>query len=220
MNTLSPFAAAAALVRPSRFAARRLVVAAAMAMTLPLLTACSSDGSPTDSGAGTPGATADTAATTAPVSDAPTPTIGTDGDPFCDLAVGAQADALAAQEFTASFEPVISGIASGTAPIGDLNAWGTELGEHTQRALDFYDAAGPYVEGTDGEGPFTALETFTREYSLALATMAATATDSNAFLTEFADFVQTPELRDTILLGPAASTSVAEYITDRCPAVS
>lgn len=222
MNTLMPPAAAQSASLPmARSRAARAVTALAFAVALPLVTACSS-GDPAASSAtasGTPAGAATTSpAPTPSASPFATPTAEANGDPFCDLAVAAQADAIATEATTAQFETLLPGIVDGSAPISSLNAWGAELAALTESSLEFYVEAAPYVAGTEAEGPFTAMSSFIRDYSMPLATLAATATDSNAFIEGVSALVTAPGAQETIYLGPEAAAEIAVYIAERCPA--
>ena len=224
MNTLLSQAAPPSAPRSALHSrAARALTVLTLAVALPLVTACSSGN--TDSSASpatasrTPaGASLDPSNTAASASSFATPTAGANGDPFCDLAVAAQVDALATEATTAQFETLLPGIVDGSAPIGSLNAWGTELAALTQSSLDFYVEAGPYVAGTEAEGPFTAMTAFLRDYSIPLANLAATATDSAAFVEGLSALVSAPGAQQTIYLGPEAAAVIAPYISERCPA--
>lgn len=194
---------------------RRLLTVAAIGLALPLLAACSSDsggsGSRTAPGTGSP-------ATPAATDGFATPTIAANGDPFCDLAVQAQADAQQLDDSSSKFNTLLTSVVSGTAPVSDLNAWGSALYDIATSSTTFYADAAPYVAGTGAESDFVEMSGFVTSYSIPLAEMARDATDGEAFITQVGTFVKTPEVQTALTTGPAAAQRVAAYITDRCPA--
>ena len=113
---------------------------------------------------------------------------------------------------------MLTSVVSGTAPVSDLNAWGSALYDIATSSTTFYDDAAPYVAGTDTESDFIEMKGFVTSYSIPLAEMARDATDGEAFITQVGTFVQTPEVQTALTTGPAAAQRVAAYITDRCPA--
>lgn len=215
MNTSPPLATRSLASPRLRASAKRLLTITVIGLALPLLAACSSDSGASDSSAA---AGAPSAATSAATGDAATPTIAANGDPFCDLAVQAQADAQQLDSASSEFGTLMANVASGTAPVADLNTWGATLHDIASSSTTFYDAAAPYVAGTDAESDFVAMKGFVTSYSIPLAAMARDASDSQAFLTQVGTFVQTPEVQASITAAPAAAQRVAAYIADRCPA--
>ena len=194
---------------------RRSLTVAAITLALPLLAACSSDAGASDSTAA-PGTSSP--ATAAAADGFATPTIAANGDAFCDLAVQAQADAQQLDDTSSEFNTLLTSVISGTAPVADLNAWGSALYDIANSSTTFYDDAAPFVAGTDAESDFVEMKGFVTSYSIPLAEMARNATDGEAFITQVGEFVQTPEVQTAITTGPAAAQRVAAYITDRCPA--
>jgi hypothetical protein len=112
----------------------------------------------------------------------------------------------------------MTSVVSGTAPVADLNAWGSTLYALAESSTTFYDDAAPYVTGTDVAADFVEMKGFVTSYSMPLAAMARDATDGQAFMTQVGTFVQTPEVKAAIATGPAAAQRVSAYITTRCPA--
>ncbi len=196
-----------------------MLTVAVIGLALPLLAACSSDSGSSDSSAAAGSLSPATATATATATDGfATPSIAANGDPFCDLAVQAQADARQLDSTSSEFNTLMTSVVGGTAPVSDLNAWGSTLYDIANSSMTFYDDAAPYVAGTDAESDFVEMKGFVTAYSIPLAAMARDATDGQAFLTEVGAFVQTPEVQAAITTGPAAAQRVAAYITDRCPA--
>ncbi len=101
------------------------------------------------------------------------PTIAANGDPFCDLAVQAQADARQLDNATGEFSTQMTNVVSGTAPVSDLNASGSTLYDIANSSTTFYDDAAPYVAGTDAESDFVEMKGFVTTYSMPLALMDA-----------------------------------------------
>ena len=217
MNTVTRLAQPAPAPLRRRASVKRLLTVAAIGLCLPLLAACSSG---SDSGSSESSPTpATSSATTSDATDGfATPTIAANGDPFCDLAVQAQTDAQQLDSTTSEFNTLLTSVVSGTAPVADLNSWGSTLYALAESSTTFYDEAAPYVAGTEAEVDFVEMKGFVTAYSIPLAAMARDATDGEAFITEVGTFVQTPEVQAAITTGPAAAQRVAAYITDRCPA--
>jgi hypothetical protein len=132
--------------------------------------------------------------------------------------VKAQDDARETDATTGEFQDLMANVVAGTAPVADLNAWGSTLHDLATSSLTFYDDAVPYVAGTDAEADFAATRGFVNDYSIVLADMARDATDGQTFITDVSAFVQTPEVKSAITTGPDAAQRVATYIADRCPA--
>ncbi|NTV38762.1 MAG: hypothetical protein HGA51_02220 [Demequinaceae bacterium] len=215
MNTVTRLASPSLAPLRRLTSVQRLLTVAAIGLSLPLLAACSSDSGSHDTSA----APVTGAASTAPPTDGfATPTIAANGDPFCDLAVQAQADAQQLDDTTSEFNTLLTSVVSGTAPVADLNAWGSTLYDIANSSATFYDDAAPYVAGTDAESDFVEMKGFVTAYSIPLAAMARDASDGEAFITEMSLLVQTSEVQSAITTGPAAAERVAAYITDRCPA--
>lgn len=217
MDTVTPLAPPALAPLRRRGPVRRLLTVAAIGFALPLLAACSSDTGLSDSSAAP---VTSSPATPAPTDGFATPTIAANGDPFCDLAVQAQAEASELNSATSEINTLLTSVISGAAPVADLNAWGSMLYDISDSSKTFYDDAAPYVAGTDAESDFVEMKGFVTAYSIPLAAMARDATDGEAFITEMASLAQTPEVQAAITTGPAAAERVAAYITDRCPTAS
>lgn len=214
MNTSTRLSPSAPSPR-RRAAARRLLALAGLSLALPLLAACDADSDSPSSVAASATAGAPTPSAT---SGSVEPSIAANGDPFCDLAVKALDDARATDVTTSEFQTVMVNVAGGTAPIGDLNDWGSTLHDLATSSLKFYDDAVPYVAGTEAEADFAATRGFVNDYSIVLADMARDATDGEVFISDVAAFVQTPEVQSAITTGPDAAQRVAAYIDGRCPA--
>lgn len=215
MNTFNRLDLPAPAPLRRRASVKRLLTVAAIGLSLPLLAACSSDSGSSESSVA-PGASSP--ATSDATEDFATPTIAANGDPFCDLAVQAQTDAQQLDNTTSEFSTLMANVVSGTAPVAELNAWGSTLYALAESSTTFYDEAVPYVAGTAAEADFVEMKGFVTTYSMPLAAMARDSTDGEAFITEVGTFVQTPEVTAAITTGPAAAERVASYITDRCPA--
>ena len=189
---------------------KRLIAATVVALALPLLAACSSDGgpSPTDEAlAPTPDATESAGA----------PTIA-GGDEFCDLAVASVPVGTAIEAQTADMSTRIVE-ALGAGDMATINAWGSELAGLDEQMLQFYADARPYIEGDSVEGAWNLMEQFTRDYSLAVAQEAANATDPTSFTARLGEIVQDPEIQAAVNFSPAAASTIHDYIVTRCGAV-
>ena len=218
MNTVTRLALPAPAPLRRRASVKRLLTVSAIGFCLPLLAACSSDSASNSGSSESSPAPATSSATTSDATDGfATPTIAANGDPFCDLAVQAQTDAQQLDSTTSEFNTLLTSVVCGTAPVADLNAWGSTLYDLAESSTTFYDDAAPYVAGTDAEADFIEMKGFVTAYSIPLAAMARDATDGEAFITEVGTFVQTPEVQAAITTGTAAAQRVAAYITDRCP---
>lgn len=186
---------------------KRTFAVAVAAVALPLLAACSGSGAP-DPTTGAP-VTSDAAPAT---SDAP---VIAGGDEFCDLAVDARGVAEQVEELTAGMTTTIgNAIASGDISV--VNAWGAELSALDEQMLQFYADGRPYIEGEEVEGAWNLMEQFTRDYSLAVASEAAVATDTADFTTKMGAIVSDPGIQAAVNFGPAAAESVGTYIEERC----
>jgi len=214
MNTFTRPAPQALAPLRRRASLQRLLTVAAISVAMPLLAACSSDSGSTAASAA-PGTTAPIASSSADASAAPT--IAANGDPFCDLAVKAQADQKQLDTTTSEFTTLMTSVVSGTAPVADLNAWGSTLYALAESSVTFYDDAAPYVAGTDVAADFVAMKGFVTSYSMQLAAMARDATDGQTFMTQVGTFAQTPEVKAAITTAPDAGQRVGAYITTRCP---
>jgi hypothetical protein len=221
MNNVTRLAPPALAPLRRRASLQRLLTVAVIGLALPLLAACSSDpGSTGSSGSSRPTVTPRTATptTSAAADPATSPTIAANGDPFCDLAVKAQTDQRQLDSTTSEFTTLLTSVVSGTAPVADLNAWGSTLYALAESSTTFYGDAAPYVAGTDAAADFVAMKGFVTAYSMPLAAMARDASDGKTFMTEVGTFVQTSEVKAAITTAPAAAQRVAAYIANRCPA--
>jgi hypothetical protein len=215
MNTVTRLAPPALAPMRRRASFRRLLTFAAIGIALPLLAACSSNSgsSASNEAQGMPSST--TAGGTGPSAS---PTIAANGDPFCELAVKAQTDQRQLDSTTSEFSTLLTGVVGGTAPVTDLNAWGSTLYALAESSTKFYGDAAPFVAGTDAAADFVAMKGFVTTYSMPLAAMARDASDGKTFMTEVAAFAQTPEVKAAITNAPAAGQRVGAYIATRCPA--
>lgn len=186
---------------------KRLLAATVVAIALPLLAACS--GSPE---------TPPTASAVAPTHVAPDPTTapGVDGDDeFCVLAADAASLSEEIEAKTAGMSTtVVEAIASGD--VATINSWGTELSALDEQMLQFYADGRPFIEGDSIEGAWNLMEQFVRDYSLAVAQEAATATDTEAFTVRLGEIVQEPGVQAAVNFSPAASAQINQYIVTRC----
>jgi hypothetical protein len=185
---------------------KRLLAATVVAVAMPLLAACSGSG---------PTPTTDALE---PTRSAPQATAAPDiagGDEFCDLAVASVPVGEAIEAKTADMSTTIVE-AIGTGDMATINAWGAELAELDEQMLQFYADGRPYIEGDSVEGAWDLMEKFVREYSLAVAQEAATASDPNDFTARLGEIVQNPEVQAAVNFGPAAAENIRQYIVTRC----
>jgi hypothetical protein len=190
---------------------KRLIAATVVALALPVLAACSGGGEPVPTAEAIATTEIDPGVSAAPDIEG--------GDPFCDLAVDAVETSLQIDEQTAGMNTIIlAAIQSGD--ISAVNAWGAELSALDEEMLQFYADGRPYVEGESVEGAWTLMEQFVRDYSLAVATEAAAATDTTDFTARMAAIVSDPEIQAAVNFGPQAAATVREYIDGRCGAIA
>jgi hypothetical protein len=186
---------------------KRLLAATVVAVALPVLAACS--------GGGEPIPTAEAVVPTHVEPDATaTPDIA-GGDEFCDLAVASVPVGEAIEAKTADMSTTIVE-ALGAGDMATINAWGSELSALDEDMLQFYAEGRPYIEGDSVEGAWNLMEQFVRDYSLAVAQEAATASDPNDFTARLGEIVQNPEVQAAVNFGPAAAASIRQYIVTRC----
>ena len=218
MSTLTRMSSQSLTPLTRRPSARRRLTVALIGLSLPLLAACSSgsDSPAASDGVALPGTGVQ--ATAVPTEGAATPTIAANGDPFCDLAAKAQADELKMNDATAGFQDLTTNVVSGTAPIADLNAWGSTLYDLAENSAGFFGDAAPYVAGTDAESDFAAMKGFITTYSMGLAAIARDAKDGESFMTDVSAFVQTPDVQTAMTSASTSAGHVSTYILDRCPA--
>jgi hypothetical protein len=186
----------------------RTLLAAAVALTLPLLAACSPSDTPAD-----PATPAPTNAA-APTSQA-APDIDPGNDPFCALAVNAKGTADEINAQTEGMSDLITDAIT-TNNITNVNQWGTELVALDEEMLQFFADGRPYVEDDDVIGAWDTYTQFVEDYSLAVATEASNATSVDDFVLSMSTIVSNPDIQAAVNFGPAAAGAVGEYITTRC----
>lgn len=199
-------------VGPHDVAMKRIVLAAAVALTLPLLAACSPSDPPADDATPAPTNVA------APTSEA-TPGIDANDDPFCVLAVDAKGTADEINAETDGMSELITA-ALATGDISEVNTWGANLVALDQDMLQFFADGRPYVEDDAVIGAWDTYTQFVEDYSLAVATEAADATTTDDFVMSMATIVSNPDIQAAVNFGPAAAGAVGEYITARCGTAS
>lgn len=201
---------------PQYVAMKRILSVSIAAVALPLLVACSGGGSPASTTPGSPATAAPATSDAAAPGSTDAPIVAGD-DEFCALAVEAQGVADEVTVLTADMNTTIVE-ALGTGDIATINTWGSELAALSQEMVDFYSNGRPYIEGQEVEGAWNLMEQFTRDYSLAVANEAATATDTADFTAKMGAIVSDPGIQAAVNFGPAAAQSVGAYITTRCGA--
>jgi hypothetical protein len=184
---------------------KRLALAAAIAVTLPLLSACSGGGD-------APGATdapRDDTATAAPTIDIE------GGDAFCDLAVAQIPIAEDIEAKSADIQTLVPQLVTGGG-LDELHQWGDDMAGLTTTVVAFYDEATPMVDDPAAQQSFVDMRAFVNDYSLGLARIAQAAATSADFVTQMAEFTQEPGVQEAMTRGPGAAQEVRAYIDERC----
>jgi hypothetical protein len=183
---------------------KRLALAAAIAVTLPLLSACSGGGD-------APGAT-DAPRDTATAA----PTIDIEGgDAFCDLAVAQIPIAEDIDAKSAEIQTLVPQLVTGGG-LDELHQWGDDMADLTTTVVAFYDEATPMVDDPAAQQSFVDMRAFVNDYSLGLARIAQEAATSADFVTQMAEFTQEPGVQEAMTRGPEAAQEVRAYIDERC----
>lgn len=180
----------------------------AIAAALPLLAACTGDADDPASAAPTVDATSSAPATDAPVID-------DTGDPFCDLAIETAPVGEEIASKTAGMSALLTEALT-TGDVATINAWGADLAALDERMLGFYADGRQYIAGEPIEASWDDMESFVRDYSLAVATEAANATDTATFAARMGETATDARNQELMTAGPAAATAIRTYIDDRC----
>ena len=184
---------------------KRLALAAAIAVALPLLTACSPGGA-APGGSGEP-ATGPTAVH---------PTIDIEGgDRFCDLAVEQIDVASEVEAKSNEVQALLPQLITGGG-LDELHQWGEDMANLSYDVIAFYDEVTPMVDDAAAQESFVKMRAFVNDYTLALAVLAQGAESPSGFVADMAAFTQDPGVQATLTAGPEAALEVRAYIDARC----